>query len=359
MEQKEPVHKKQKSQSTHNKPVILHDTPFFPEFQLELERVTRCVSWEECFGYPAHTDKQTADAILEGEDEKERTERNDVRSQIVGIITNLHPTVSALHMDLLPSLKVISNNGVGIEHINIKDAHSRKISVSNTPGCLQSTTADLAWGLLLAGARNIVQADHVSRASSTTHFDPNWWGKEVSGSVVGIVGMGAIGKEIAKRAVGFDMKILYTSRTRKSYDDECVLGVQAVYVALEDLLRQADFVVLCCPATSETNHLINKTAIKLMKKDSLLVNIARGSVVDQDALVEACRAGAIGGAALDVTTPEPLPRDHALFSLSNVIISPHIGSATKVARKKMFDLALENLLRGCRGESLLSPVSAL
>ena len=181
------------------------------------------------------------------------------------------------------------------------------------------------------------------------------YGSEVHGSTLGIVGMGAIGRQVAKRARGFDMPVLYHNRNR---DRQAESEVDAVYASLPDLLAQSDFVTLNVPMTDETANMIGRDALRQMKESAFLINMARGGVVDHDALVEALQAGWIAGAALDVTEPEPLPRDHPLLTMDNVVIMPHLGSATRQTRDGMVQRAVDNLLAGLKREPLLSPVVA-
>jgi len=188
----------------------------------------------------------------------------------------------------------------------------------------------------------------------TKAFTPGWLGTQVSGSTIGIVGLGRIGTEVAKRAgLGFGMKVLYHTRTEKQVDE----NLKATYCAdLKDLLEQSDFVVLCVPQTPQTRHIINKETLAKMKKTAFLINVARGAVVDQEALVQALKSNTIAGAGLDVTDPEPLPRNHPLLSAPNTVITPHLGSATVATRQKMFDLSLLNLMAGLEGKTLVAPV---
>jgi len=272
-----------------------------------------------------------------------------VVKRIEGIFTYLHPKVDGELMDRLPSLKVISNYGVGVDHIIVDDARKRKIPVGNTPGVMSDTVADLAMSLMFAFARNIVIGDHITKDPKTTTL-PDLFGIEITGATVGIVGMGAIGKKIAKRCRAFDMNIFYYSRTRKEQKEEEQLGIQ--YKSLHDLCREVQFIILIVPLSSETKHLIGKKEFSLMRKDAVIVNVARGGVIDHVSLVDALQNERILGAALDVTDPEPLPRDHPLLSQKNVIITPHVGSATYATRKKMAEMSIENLLLGLKGEKL-------
>jgi glyoxylate reductase len=264
------------------------------------------------------------------------------------------PTDGAL-MDHMPRLKIISNFGVGVDHIDLEAARQRGIPVGNTPGVLDGATADLTFALLLAAARNIVVGDRYARSAAFTHYDPRiLMGREVHDATLGIVGMGKIGRQVARRASGFDMSVLYYNR-RRDPQAEAELGV--TYATLSELLGRADFVTLNVPLTSETRGLIGRDELAQMKPNAILVNAARGGVVDHTALLLALEQGQIAGAALDVTEPEPLPRDHPLLRMDNVIILPHLGSATMETRQRMAELSVANLLAGLRGDPLLHRVA--
>lgn len=209
----------------------------------------------------------------------------------------------------------------------------------------------VAWSLLLACARRLVEGDTLARSPRWTQYENMvLLGKDVTGATLGIVGMGCIGAEVARRAAGFRMKVLYCNRTRRSPEDEGELSAQYVDKAM--LLAQSDFVVLLCPMSPETRHFIDATALAAMKKDAVLINVARGGVVDTEALLSALKDGSIGAAGLDVTEPEPLPRDHELLSLSNVILAPHRGSATANVRLAMAKRTAANLVAGLEGRQL-------
>lgn len=272
----------------------------------------------------------------------------------VGVITYGHPGVDGSLMDRMPNLRVISNHGVGVDHIVVADAHDRRLPVGNTPGCLDDATADMTMALLMASARNVVIGDHFARGPEFTHYDPSILiGHEVTGSTLGIVGMGRIGKQVAKRARAFDMKILYHNRRRDEAAEE-ELGVK--FRSLDDLLKESDFVALNCPLTEETTGLIGKAQFELMKPSATLINMARGPVVVTDDLYETLKAGRIRSAALDVTDPEPLPRDHPLLTLENLVIAPHLGSASHRTRQRMLEMTVQNLAAGLAGQSLPYPV---
>ena len=273
---------------------------------------------------------------------------------IDGIYTYGHPHLDGAMLDILPGVRVISNYGVGVDHIIVRDAADRGIPVGNTPHTLDGATADAAFALLLAAARRVVEGDRYARSDSFLRYDPGYMlGREVHSSTLGIVGLGSIGRQVARRARGFDMQVLYRNRRRRMRDEE-KLGVE--YVSLDDLLKRSDYVVLTCPLTDETHHLIDAAALRKMKPTATLVNIARGPVVDTQALYEALRDGEIESAGLDVTDPEPLPRDHPLLGLDNVTVLPHLGSATLETRDKMAEMSVENLRLGLRGMPLLHTV---
>jgi lactate dehydrogenase-like 2-hydroxyacid dehydrogenase len=247
-------------------------------------------------------------------------------------------------------LRVISQMAVGVDNIDLEAATARGIPVGHTPGVLTEATADLTFALLLAAARRIPEGIEYVRQGRWRTWEPMvLLGREVWGKTLGIVGLGRIGTAVARRARGFAMRVLYHSRSRKP-DLEAELGVE--YTPLDDLLAQADFVSLHCPLTPETHHLIDEEALRRMKPTAILINAARGPVVDTDALLRALREGWIEAAGLDVTDPEPLPADHPLLDLPNCIVIPHLGSATVAARERMATMAAENLLAGLRGERL-------
>lgn len=276
------------------------------------------------------------------------------RAQIQGYLIYGHPRIDAALLDQLPALRVISNIGVGVDHISVPDARARGIAVGNTPDLLNGAVADMAFALMLAAARNVVTGDRFARSAAFTHYDPNLnHGLDVHSRMLGIVGMGRIGRQIARRAQAFDMSVVYHNRNR-DLDAEAALNAQ--YATLPDLLQQSDFVVLVTPLSPATRNLIGAPQLRQMKHSAILVNIARGGVVDHDALLIALREGWIHAAALDVTDPEPLPRDHPLLAVDNLVITPHLGSATRQTRAKMAQRGVDNLLRGLRGESLLSAV---
>ena len=280
----------------------------------------------------------------------------EYKEKIVAILTFGNPTINGELMKSLPAVKVIGCNSVGYEHVDVQTAARLGIRVGHTPFVLDNATADTAMTLLLGSARRIIEGDKIARDPSTLAYPGNaFLGQEVSGSTIGIVGMGRIGTKIAKRALGFDMKVLYYNRRQKLAEEE--REVCATYVpVLNELLEQSDFVVLVAPSTKETYRMIGKEQFKAMKKSGIFINIARGVLVDHDALVEALKNGEIAHAGLDVTDPEPLPRDHPLLSLTNVSFTPHVGSATHITRKRMVDVTIANIMAGVKGEPLLYEV---
>lgn len=266
---------------------------------------------------------------------------------IAAIYTYGHPTVDAALLDRLPGVRVISNFGVGVDHVDLTAAAARGIPVGNTPGILDGATADLAFALLLAAARRVVEGDRYARGPGFLRYDPSFMlGREVHSSTLGIIGMGRIGEQVARRARGFDMTVLYHNRRQKP-DAEKALGVR--YVTRDELLTTADFVVLTVPLSAMTRGMISHAELAMMKPTACLVNVARGAVVDPDALALACIARRTFTAALDVTDPEPLPRDHPLLKLDNVMITPHLGSATEQTRRRMAEVSVDNLMTGLAG----------
>jgi len=277
-------------------------------------------------------------------------ELNERLPEAQGLFTLLFDRVDERVLDRAPKLRVVSNMAVGVDNIDLPACTRRGIPVGNTPGVLTDATADLTMTILLAAARRIPEAIRDAREGRWKKWEPaGWLGADLQGSTIGIIGMGKIGRAVARRAAGFGMRILYTN-IESEPDIEQKYGAQRV--DLEILLKEADFVSLHVPLLPETRHMIDRKALQMMKKSAILVNAARGPVVDMDALTEALSAGWISAAALDVTDPEPLPPEHLLFSLDNCLILPHIGSATWGTRRKMAEIACENLLAGLRSERL-------
>ncbi|XP_048219656.1 glyoxylate/hydroxypyruvate reductase B-like isoform X2 [Perognathus longimembris pacificus] len=253
------------------------------------------------------------------------------------------PVISRELLLSLPSLKLIASAGIGLDHLDLPLIASCGVKVANTPSAVSSPTADLGMALLLASARRVVEGHQLAVSPCTEDFPTNWMGQEVSGATLGIVGMGTIGYKIAQRAKAFEMKILYHNRNRRKMEEEEAVG--ATYCErLDDLLQQSDFVILVLSLTPQTQGLIGRRELRLMKPSAVLINIGRGLVVDQDALAEALKNEVIKAAALDVTYPEPLPREHPLLKLKNIILTPHIGSATHQARRQMMENLVGSIL---------------
>ena len=267
-----------------------------------------------------------------------------------GLVTMLTDKVDSNLMDKSPNLKVISNMAVGYDNIDIDAATKHHIVVGNTPGVLTETTADLAFSLLLAASRRIVEADNYTRQGQWQTWGPMvLCGQDIHHATLGIIGMGRIGTEVAKRARGFDMKVLYCNRTRRSREEEQKLDVQYV-PEMSKLLSQSDFISVNVPLTPETFHLIGAAEFALMKPTAVFVNTSRGTVVDQKALYDTLKNGRIFAAGIDVTETEPIPEDDPLLTLNNLVIAPHIGSASISTRTRMAIMAAENLLAGLRGK---------
>ncbi|XP_013864749.1 probable 2-ketogluconate reductase isoform X2 [Austrofundulus limnaeus] len=261
---------------------------------------------------------------------------------------NYCPAAEPSLLKSLPSLKVVANGGVGVDHLDVPLINSFGVKVANTPGVVSDATADIAMALLLASARKVVEGHMVSVDPKTTHIPQSLMGVEVTGSTLGIVGMGDIGYKIAQRSKGFNMRILYHNRNRRSVEEEQAVG--ATYCKnMDDLLKESDFVVLVVNLTPETTGLVGRRELSIMKPTATLVNVSRGLVVDQDALVEALQSGTIRAAALDVTHPEPLPRDHPLLRLPNALILPHVGTNTFTTTKKMVERMVENAVAAVKG----------
>jgi glyoxylate reductase len=274
-----------------------------------------------------------------------------------GLLSLLSDRVDITLMDAAPKLKVISNLAVGYDNIDITEATKRGIQVGNTPGVLTETTADIAFALLMATARRVVEADrHVRKGQWKTWGPMILLGQDIHHATLGIIGLGRIGIEVAKRARGFNMNVLYHDVVRNE-EAEKQLGVK--YVSeLNELLSTADFISVHVPLLPGTHHLIGASEFALMKPTAVFINTSRGQVVDQMALYEALRSGKIFAAGIDVTEVEPISTDDPLLTLENVVITPHIASASVHTRKNMAMMAAENLLAGLRGEVLPNCVNS-
>lgn len=266
---------------------------------------------------------------------------------VEGLLCTITDRIDREVLERAPGLRVAANYGVGFDHIDVAEAGRRGVLVTNTPGVLTDATADLAFALILAVARRVVEGDRRTRCGQFRFWAPlHFLGTEVSGKTLGIVGFGRIGRAVARRARGFDMQVLYTARKPLDEGEEERLGVR--FAPLEELLAQSDFVSLHVPLTPETRHLIGARELSLMKPSAYLVNTARGPVVDEKALVEALRRGIIRGAGLDVYENEP-QLTPGLADLEKVVLLPHVGSATVETRTRMAEMAVENLLEGLAG----------
>jgi len=269
---------------------------------------------------------------------------------IDGLLCLLTDTIDRAVMDAAgEQLKVISNYAVGYDNIDIQAATKRKIIVCNTPGVLTETTADLAFALLMTAARRIAEGvEYVKDGNWQTWGPKLLLGYDVHGATLGIIGMGQIGQAVAQRAQGFKMNIIYYDHKHRPEANTAV-GARKCET-LDEVLAEADFISLHIPLTKETTHLIDAQAFKKMKNSAILINTARGQVVNTKALIKALRSNEIAGAALDVTEPEPLPLGHELLQLPNCIVVPHIGSASIATRTKMAVIAAENLIAGLKRE---------
>ena len=274
-----------------------------------------------------------------------------------GLLTLLTDRVDAELLDAAgPQLKVVSNYAVGFDNLDIPELTRRGIPAGNTPGVLTETTADLAFALMMAAARRVDEGSRYVRAGRWKTWGPMLlMGVDLHGATLGIVGFGRIGREMAKRASGFGMRVLYHDVHPATPDEERALNARQV--EMDELLASSDLVTLHTNLTDETRHLINAAALSRMKSSAVLVNTSRGPVVDQAALYEALRDGQIFAAALDVTDPEPMAPDDPLLTLENCLVVPHIASASRVTRGKMAAIAAANLLAGLRGEPLPSCVN--
>jgi glyoxylate reductase len=257
-----------------------------------------------------------------------------------GLLSLLTERLDAETLAALPDLRAISNYAVGFNNVDVEEATRRGIPVGHTPEVLTDTTADLAWAILMAAARRLAEGEAYVREGRWVTWEPDLLlGRDVHGATLGVVGYGAIGRAVARRAQGFDMEVLYSDPVQGG-------------VSLEELLERSDFVSLHAPLTPDTHHLIDEAALRRMKRTAVLVNSARGELVDPEALRRALEERWIFAAALDVTEPEPLPADHPLLSAPNLLVVPHVGSGTEDTRAAMADLAVDNLLAGLAGERM-------
>lgn len=263
-----------------------------------------------------------------------------------GLLCMLVDGIDAELIDAGKQLRVISQMAVGVDNVDLEAATAAGIPVGHTPDVLTETTADTAFALLAAAVRRLPEGQRDLREGRVGEWDPDYLlGGDLWGTVLGVVGLGRIGMAVTRRARGFDMDVLYSGRAPREND----LG--AVFTDLDRLLAEADHIVLTAPLTPATRHMINRESLARLKDGATLVNVARGGLVDHDALAEAAATGRIR-VALDVTEPEPLPRGHALLAMDNVLVIPHLGSASVRTRAAMAELAIANLEAGLRGEPL-------
>ena len=263
-----------------------------------------------------------------------------------GLLSALTEKIDREVMEAAHNIKVISNFAVGVDNIDLAEATRRKIPVGNTPDVLTNATADMAFALLLAAARRIVEGEKYVRAGKWKTWSPQLLlGTDLAGSTLGIIGFGRIGQAVAKRAAGFDLRVIY-------HDPSAPTASSGTPVSLDTLLKESDFISLHVPLTENTRHMINSESLMKMKPNAVLVNTSRGPVIDPMALYDALKEGRIFAAGLDVTEPEPLPAEHPLLELPNCIVIPHLGSASKQTRDQMAVLAAKNLIAGLEGKRL-------
>jgi glyoxylate reductase len=289
--------------------------------------------------------------VWEGEGQVPRSTLIDRLAACHGWLSMLTDTIDADLLDAAPDLTVISQMSVGVDNIDVGACRERGVRLGHTPDVLTETVADTAFALMAAAVRRLPEGERLVKSGAWGPWDP-WHslGGDLYRAQLGIIGMGRIGQAIARRARGFEMEVRYTSPSPKDVPDSS-------QVDLDELLTESYLVVVAAPLTTETKSMIGARELELMRSDAILVNIARGPLVDTAALVDALARGSIGGAALDVTDPEPLPPDHPLLEFPNCLVVPHIGSASVRARRAMAQLAVDNLVAALRGEPM--PASIL
>jgi len=265
--------------------------------------------------------------------------------EAAGILSLLTAKIDETLLSRAPQLRVVSNMAVGVDNVDIAACTRRGIPLGHTPDVLTDATADLTMAIFLSAARRLPESARDAKEGRWGTWSPTGWlGADLRGAQLGIVGMGKIGQAVAERARGFGIRLAYANPVKIESD--------AVHLPLEELLKTSDFISLHCPLNESTRALISEKELKMMKETAILVNAARGPVVDSEALLRALTQGWIASAALDVTDPEPLPASNPLYGLQNCLIVPHIGSATHGARRRMAEIAAENLLAGLAGEKL-------
>ncbi|MDN9011727.1 2-hydroxyacid dehydrogenase [Brevibacillus laterosporus] len=278
----------------------------------------------------------------------EKAKRSD------GLYVMLSDRIDREIIDAAPHLKVISTLAVGYDNIDLEACKERGIVVTNTPDVLTDATADLTFGLLMAAGRRFIEANRVLMNGEWKTWSPYFMaGQRIHGATIGIIGMGRIGEAVAKRAAGFDMRILYHNRSRR-VEAEQTYG--ATYCSLPDLLCESDYVVLLTPLTEETKGLMGAEEFAMMKSTAVFINASRGATVDEEALYQALKQGTIWAAGLDVFQQEPIPTNHPLLSLPNVVALPHIGSATYETRDRMAMLVSENLVAVLSKDEAITPI---
>jgi glyoxylate reductase len=271
--------------------------------------------------------------------------------QVDGLLCLLTDPIDRPLIEAATTLKVISQMAVGYDNIDILAATARKIPVGHTPGVLTDATADLTWALIMAAARRVVEGDRFTRSGQWKTWEPDLLlGPNITGATLGILGLGRIGQAVAQRARGFAMRVIYHSRHRCSPALEQSLGIE--YSSFAHLLQVSDFITIHTPLSEDTHHLFSDAQFEQMKSSAILINTARGAIVDPDALYRALSRGQIARAALDVTEPEPIPMESPLLTLDNLIITPHIGSASVQTRRKMAEMAIANLMAGLNNQVL-------
>lgn len=292
--------------------------------------------------------------FAEGLPQPSRAEILEKAKGMDGILWLTHEALNGEALDAAgPQLKSLSTMSAGLDYVDLPEVRKRGIPIGYTPTVLDDAVADVAVGLMIAAARRfhegLLKIEH-----SEWERRPQWMlGRDIKGSTVGIVGLGGIGQTIVKRLGGFDVgQFLYTGHSEKPEAED----LKAKFVTFDELLAESDFVFIACPLTNETRKLFNADVFNKMKTTSMLINVARGDIVDQDALYDALKENKIFSAGLDVTTPEPLPSDHKLLKLPNIVIIPHLGSATIRTRNDMSVIAAHNVLRGIAGEPMFAPV---
>ncbi|UFJ41413.1 D-glycerate dehydrogenase [Brevibacillus humidisoli] len=304
-----------------------------------------------------HLLKEEADLYV-WESESESIPRSVLLQEVqqaTGIVTNVADSIDREVLDAAPHLRVVSTMAVGFDNIDVNTATQRGIAIGHTPGILTETTADLTFALLMATARRVVDGDRFVRNGEWKSWGPMLLtGQDIYGATIGIIGMGRIGEAVARRAAGFAMKLLYHNRSRRP-EVEQKLGAE--YRSLDELLAESDYVVLMAPGSPDTYRMIGAREISLMKRSAVFINTSRGTNVDEQALYQALKEKRIWAAGLDVFEQEPIRTDHPLLSLDNVVVLPHIGSASIATRTRMAVIAAKNALAGIRGERLLHTVN--